>query len=78
MFWPGILLLPRASSLGTNGDKTDRLFSEPADLLVLQHSHGVRSTMRTFASRIHELRYFSIIDGYDTVRLLKPYGKCGL
>lgn len=68
--------------LGKNGDQIDRLFSEPADLLVLQHCHkvstAVRSTMRAFASRVHDLRYFSIIDGYDTLRLLKAYGKCGV
>lgn len=68
--------------LGKNGDQIDRLFSEPADLLVLQHCHkvstAVRSTMRAFASRVHDLRYFAIIDGYDTLRLLKAYGKCGV
>ena len=37
-----------------------------------------RSTMKAFASRVHDLRYFTVIDGYDTVRLLKTYGKCGL
>lgn len=67
--------------LGKNDDQIDRLFSEPADLLILQHCHtvstAVRSTMRAFASRIHDLRYFSIIDGYDTLRLLKAYSKCG-
>lgn len=64
---------------GKNGDQIERLFSEPADLLVLQHCHSVktdvRSTMRAFASRINDLRYFSIIDGYDTVRLLMAYNK---
>ena len=72
----------KMAHLGKNGDQIDRLFSEPADLLVLQHCHRVstpvRSTMRAFASRIHDLRYFSIMDGYDTLRLLKAYRKCGL
>jgi len=72
----------KMTHLGKNGDQIDRLFSEPADLLVLQHCHkistAVRSTMRAFASRVHDLRYFSIIDGYDTLRLLKAYGKCGV
>lgn len=64
---------------GKNGDQIDRLFSEPADLLILQHCHSVktdvRNTMKAFASRIYDLRYFTIIDGYDTVRLLKAYNK---
>lgn len=68
--------------LGKNGDQIERLFSEPADLLILQHCHSVsaavRNTMRAFASRVHDLRYFSILDGYDTIRLLKAYKKCGL
>jgi len=68
--------------LGKNGDQIERLFSEPADLLVLQNCHEVtnpvRATMRAYACRIYDLRYFTIIDGADTVRLLKAYGKCGL
>lgn len=72
----------KMSHLGKNGDQIVRLFSEPADLLVLQHCHSistaVRSTMKAFASRFHDLRYFTVIDGYDTVRLLKAYDKCGL
>jgi len=72
----------KMTHLGKNGDQIVRLFSEPAQLLVLQHCHNVsnavRSTMRAFASRIHDLRYFSIINGYDTLRLLSAYKKCGI
>ncbi len=79
---PAIFTEMRMSHLGKNGDQIDRLFSEPADLLVLQHCHSistaVRSTMKAFAGRVHDLRYFTVIDGYDTVRLLKAYNKCGL
>jgi hypothetical protein len=68
--------------LGKNGDQIDRLFSEPADLLVLQHCHditpAVRGTMRAYAQQMGNLRLFCIIDGYDTVRLLRAYKKCGL
>ena len=67
--------------LGKNGDQIDRLFSEPADLLILQHCHKVltpvRSMIRAYASRIYDLRHFCIIDGYDTIRLLRAYKKCG-
>jgi len=70
------------ASLGKNGDQIVRLFEEPADLLVLQHCHkvhrGIRDTMRAFASRTGNVRLFCIIDGYDTLRLLRAYGKCGL
>jgi hypothetical protein len=72
----------KMAHLGKNGDQIVRLFSEPAQLLVLQHCHNVstavRSTMRAFASRVHDLRYFSIIDGRDTLRLLSAYKKCGM
>ncbi len=72
----------KMSHLGKNGDQIVRLFSEPARLLVLQHCHNVsnavRSTMRAFASRVHDLRYFTIIDGSDTIRILSAYKKCGL
>jgi hypothetical protein len=67
------------SELGKNGDQIDRLFTEPANLLILQHCHkvttSVRNTMRAFACRIHDLRYFSIIDGHDTLRILQAYNK---
>ena len=69
----------KMTHLGKNGDQIERLFYEPADLLILQHCHEVtnpvRVTMRAYASRIHDLRYFTIIDGYDTIRLLRSYGK---
>ena len=71
----------KMTHLGKNGDQIDRLFSEPADLLVLQHCHEVtspvRSTMRAYAARCYDLRRFSILDGYDTIRLLKANKKCG-
>jgi hypothetical protein len=70
------------AQLGKNGDQIDRLFSEPADLFVLQHCHEitapVRGAMRAYAQQIGRLRLFCVIDGYDTVRLLRAYEKCGL
>lgn len=70
------------ADLGKNGDQINRLYSEPAELLVLQHCHEitapVRDTMRAFAQRMDDLRLFCLINGYDTLRLLKAYGKCGL
>ena len=67
------------ADLGKNGDQISRLFSEPCDLVVLQHCHevtsAVRDHMRAFATRIGHLRPFCIIDGADTVRIMKAYGK---
>jgi hypothetical protein len=69
----------KISDLGKNGDQIDRLFSEPAELMVLQHSHEVssevRNMMRAYAERIFNLKHFIIIDGYDTLRILKAYNK---
>jgi hypothetical protein len=69
------------ADLGKNGDQISRLFSEPSDFVVLQHCHevtsAVRDHMRAFATRIGRLRPFCIIDGADTVRILKAYGKLG-
>jgi hypothetical protein len=69
------------ASLGKNGDQIDRLFGEPADLLVLQHCHTVerdlRGAMRAYANQIGRPRLFAIVDGYDTLRLLRAYSKCG-
>ena len=68
------------ADLGKNGDQINRLFSEPADLLVLQHCQGitpaVRGMMRAFAQQMGNPRLFCLIDGYDTLRLLQAYGKC--
>ena len=70
------------SELGKNGDQIDRLFTEPADLFVLQHCHQVtppvRGTMRAYAQQTGRPRLFCIIDGFDTIRILKAYQLCGL
>lgn len=70
------------AQLGKNGDQIDRLFTEPAELFVIQHCHEitspVRSIMRAYAQQIGRLKLFCIIDGYDTFRILSAYNKCGL
>lgn len=71
-----------SAELGKNGDQINRLFDEPADLYVLQHCHeisnDVRRTMRAYAEQMGRPRLFCLIDGYDTVRVLSAYRKCGL
>jgi len=70
------------AELGKNGDQIDRLFTEPVDLVMLQHCHSittpVRGMMRAYATRIYNLKLFCILDGKETLRLLKAYKKCGL
>lgn len=70
------------ADLGKNGDQINRLYEEPADLLILQHCHDitppVRKMMRAFAQQMGNPRTYCVIDGYDTLRVLTAYGKCGL
>lgn len=70
------------ADVGKNGDQINRLFSEPAELLILQHCHEitapVRDTMRAFAHQMGNPRLFCLINGYDTLRILRAYGRCGL
>ena len=65
------------SHLGKNGDQITRLFSEHAGLLVLQHCHTVtppvRETMQAFAKDLSNPRRWCVIDGYDTLRVLRAY-----
>src|SRR5206468_13017491 len=64
--------------LGKNGDQIDRLFSEPADIIVLQHSHevpaGIHRMMEAYAHDVRNPRYYSILDGQDTWRILNGHG----
>jgi hypothetical protein len=65
--------------LGKNADQIYRLASSPANLLVVQHCHdigeAVRATLRAFAVTPHNPRYYCLIDGKDTYRLLRAYEK---
>lgn len=65
--------------LGKRGDQIERLASEPADVLVVQHCHSilapVRSMLRAFANQVGNQRRYCIVDGADTYRILKAYGK---
>jgi hypothetical protein len=67
------------ASLGKNGDQISRLFSEPAELLVLQHwgtfHRGIVDHMRAHANQIHNPRFYMMLDGYKTLALLRAYGK---
>jgi len=66
--------------MGKNGDQIDRLFHESADIYVVQHCYkfaaSVRNMMRMYATALPGRR-FVMIDGVDTYRILRAYGKCG-
>ncbi|GAA4341165.1 hypothetical protein GCM10023149_53200 [Mucilaginibacter gynuensis] len=67
------------NDLGKNGDQIARLFDEPADIFILQHCHHISSavikTMDAFANQINRPRKYCIINGIDTLRILRAYKK---
>jgi len=71
----------KMTHLGKNGDQIDRLFAEGSELCVLQHCHDitppVRNMMKAYASRMGDPRLFTIIDGRQTIRILRAYAKLG-
>lgn len=66
------------TSLGKRGDQLVRVFSEPADLVVIQHHSKIETsvikTAEAFAVHPSNPRRYCIIDGADTWRILKAYG----
>ena len=64
--------------LGKNNDQIVRLSHEPAQVLFVQHSHEilqpVRETLRAFAVQPSNPRRYCLIDGNDSLKLLKAYG----
>lgn len=69
----------RLPDLGTNGDQIVRMFYDPSDIFVVQHCHQVtlpiRIMLRALANQIGRTRLFCVIDGADTLRILRAYGK---
>jgi hypothetical protein len=66
------------NQLGKNNDQIFRLAQEPADVLFVQHCHEitppVRATLRAFAVQPSRPRRYCLIDGRDSLRLLRAYG----
>lgn len=62
-------------ALGKNGDQINRVFTEPAELFVLQHCHQITTDligmMDTYAHDARNLRSYMILDGADTGRILR-------
>lgn len=67
--------------MGKNGDQGGRLFSEPVELAVVQHcdqiTQPVREMMRAYAVRPGQMKPFCLVDGAETVRILRAHGKLG-
>jgi hypothetical protein len=67
------------SMLGKNADQIQRLAKTPSQLLIVQHCHqigdAVRDTLRAFAVAPHLPRRYCVIDGQETYKILKTYGK---
>ena len=65
--------------LGKNADQIYRLSMSPANILIIQHSHeigeAVHATLRAFAVAPHNPRYYCMINGKDTYKILKTYNK---
>lgn len=72
---PGFPRAMDVKALGKNGDQIDRLFTEPAELLVLQHCHQIKPSvvgmMDAYAHDARHPRLYMIIDGADTGRILR-------
>lgn len=68
----------KPSDLGKNADQIYRLSATPCDVMIIQHCHrigeAVRATVQAFAA-LDPLRKYCLIDGQDTFRILKAYGK---
>jgi hypothetical protein len=67
------------SKMGARGDQLLRAYSEPVDIVVVQHVNKIASSIVDIAERFaytpRNPRRFCIIDGGDTAHILKAYGK---
>ncbi|MGB6165445.1 MAG: hypothetical protein WCF33_11700 [Pseudonocardiaceae bacterium] len=67
--------------LGKNGDQIDRLSHYPADLMVVQHCHSITTQvvnmLKNYASNPQNPRRYMTLDGYNTVKILRHFGKIG-
>jgi hypothetical protein len=65
------------SHLGKNSDQIVRLAHEPAEVLIVQHCHDILSqvveTLRVFATQPSRPRRYCLIDGRETLRILRTY-----
>jgi hypothetical protein len=68
-------------SMGKRGDQLVRAFDEPVDLIVVQHCNKIENTVVRLTEALaydpRRPRQYCIIDGAETARILKAYGKLG-
>lgn len=66
-------------NMGKRGDQLVRAFGEPVDLIVIQHCSKIANSVVKLAEAMaidpRNPKRFCILDGADTARLLKAYGK---
>ena len=78
---PGLTVALVPSRLGKNGDQMERLFSEPADIFLVQHWREIMPSvlrmMKVFAvdkaASTAKPVYYGVIDGQDSNRLRLAY-----
>lgn len=70
------------ASLGKNGDQIDRLAQTAADLMVVQHCHTITAPvvnmLKAYASNFRDPKRYMLIDGFDTIRILRHFGYLSL
>ena len=66
------------ANLGKRGEQIDRLAETGADVLVMQHCHSVTAPvanmLRVYTSDPRHQRRYLVINGYDTIKLLRHFG----
>ena len=74
--------LPREmhpADMGKRGDQLVRIFDEPVELVVIQHCSKIANSVvriaELLAMNVRRPRRYCIMDGADTVRLLRAYRK---
>ncbi|MFF0707033.1 hypothetical protein [Gordonia sputi] len=67
------------ADLGKNGDQIARLAQTAGDLLVVQHCHTIKAEvvemLRTYAMKPGHVRRYMVLNGYDTLQILRHFSK---
>jgi len=67
------------ADMGKRGDQLVRAFDEPVELVVVQHCGQIANSVvriaESLAMDVRRPRRYCILDGADTARILKAYGK---
>jgi hypothetical protein len=67
------------ANMGKRGDQLPRAYDEPVDVIVVQHCDQIANSVvrlaEALAFDVRNPRRYCIIDGADTARILKAYGR---